>query len=273
MRKGSAYGSKLRIEFHRTYLVMALGFVLTGYYLNLLVFTSLIVVHELGHYLVARVFCFHVERIVIYPYGGMTKIVDMVNRDIDEELLIATSGVIMQFLFYLLVVFFHHQGLVRDYTMNLFTLYNQQMIFFNLMPIYPLDGSKVVNLILSKYFSYRLSNFMTIVVSFLMIMVLAGLNIYCYNYSNLMIMGLLFTYLWKFYQKRNYLYQRFLVERYLYSIEYPDIKVIGDEKQMYKNKTHVFYVNHRYVGEKVYLGKLFTTGFRLGRKMGFLKKW
>lgn len=257
MRKGTVKGNKLRIEFHRTYLVMALGFVLTGYYLNLVVFTSLILVHELGHYLVASIFRFHVDKIIIYPYGGMTKISDLINRDIHEELLIATSGVIMQFLFYLVVVFFHREGLVRDYTMDLFTMYNGQMIFFNLLPIYPLDGSRVVNLLLSKFFCYRFANLMTMIISFFLIVLLAGVHIYCYNYSNVMVMGLLFTYLWKFYRERNYLYQRFLLERYLYSIEYPDVQVICDVKKMFKNRTHLFLVNQHYVKEKKYLSRLF----------------
>ena len=38
-----------KFEFHYTYLIMALGFVLVGYYKNLLIFTSIIVIHELGH--------------------------------------------------------------------------------------------------------------------------------------------------------------------------------------------------------------------------------
>ena len=99
MRKRKSSCQKLKFEFHRTYLIMALGFILTGYYLNLIVFTSLILVHELGHYLLAKVNHFNVTKIIIYPYGGMTKIEDMINRDICEELLIATSGIIFQYLF------------------------------------------------------------------------------------------------------------------------------------------------------------------------------
>ena len=101
MRKRKYESIGIKIEFHRTFLVMALGFVLTGHYLNLIVFTSLIVVHELGHYLIARINHFKVDKIIIYPYGGLTKINDLLNRDICEELLIATAGIIFQYLFYL----------------------------------------------------------------------------------------------------------------------------------------------------------------------------
>ena len=248
---------KLKIEFHRTYLIMALGFILTGYYLNLIVFTSLILIHELGHYTIARLYHFPVVKIVIYPYGGMTKLNSMINRDINEELLIATAGVICQYIFYLFIKILFFQGMIREYTYHLYTIYNNQMIFFNLLPIYPLDGSKIINLLLEKYFPFYLSNQITIIFSFLFLLLLVILNLYQYNYSNIMIFFLLLTYLYQFYQKRKYLYQRFLLERYLYSISYPKTKKISKIKKMYKNKSHLVYYHHHYLKEKEYLSILF----------------
>ena len=131
MRKRRNQSKKL-IKFHNSYLIIALCFITTGYYLNLIVFTSLILVHELGHYLTAKMLNFNVENITIYPYGGITKINDLINRDINEELLIATSGVITQFIFYLLIYFLYAKSYIRGYTFNLYTIYNDEMIFFNL---------------------------------------------------------------------------------------------------------------------------------------------
>lgn len=258
MRKRE-YGSKLvKLEFHRTYLVMALGFVLTGYYLNLLVFTSLILMHEMGHYLMARINRFNVEKIVIYPYGGMTKIRDMINRDICEELLVATSGVIVQYLFYLLIFILYRKGIVREYIYNMYLYYSNQMIFFNLLPIYPLDGSKILNLILECFFSYYRANLITIFISVITIFGIIVSSIYVCNYSNIMVMMLLFTYLYKFYSRRKYLYERFLLERYLYEIEYPRISVINNIKGMFKNRSHLIHENNAYIEEKRYLSTLFV---------------
>ena len=257
MRKRE-YGYKgLRIEFHRTYLIMAFSFVLTGYYLNLIVFTSLILVHELGHYIMARINNFNVVKIVIYPYGGMTKIDDMVNRDICEELLIATSGVIVQYLFYLVIGLLYSNGVVREYTYNLYTLYSNQMIFFNLLPIYPLDGGKILNLILDKYLPYYRANLVTILLSLGMILVIIFLSVYRCSYSNIMVMGLLLTYLYKFFAKRKYLYHRFLLERYLYGIEYPRLRIVNNIKEMFRDRSHLFRGNKGYLREKEVLSNLF----------------
>ena len=40
-----------KIEFHYTYIIMAFGLVITGHFVNLIIFTSLIIIHEMGHQL------------------------------------------------------------------------------------------------------------------------------------------------------------------------------------------------------------------------------
>ena len=257
MRKRKYGCKKLIIEFDRTYFIMTLGFVLTGHYLNLIIFTSLIIIHELVHYITARLNNFNVEKIIIYPYGGITKISDMLNRDICEELLIATAGIIIQYLFYLFILFLYKNSIIREYTYNLYNLYNNQMIFFNLLPIYPLDGGKILNLLLYKYFSFNKANILTIIISIIIIVIIIVSSIISNSYSNIMVMILLLTYIYKFYINRKYLYRRFLLERYLYDIEYNKIKVINNIKNMYKNKTHLINTNNTYIKEKKYLSTLF----------------
>lgn len=258
MRKRKCCCWKLNIEFHYTYLLMALGFVLGGYYLNLIVFTSLILIHEMGHYIMARVNGFDVLKIVIYPYGGMTKINSLINEDINKELLVATSGIIFQYLFYIVIGILYSKGLIREYTYNLYTLYNSQIIFFNMLPIYPLDGAKVVNLVLQKYLYYNLSNMLIILISLIILIMLVVLNIYEYNYSNLIIYMILISYLYKFYKRRKYLYNKFLLERYLYSIKYPKIGIINNIYKMYKNKSHLINIGNTYKKESEVISNLFS---------------
>ena len=246
-----------KIEFSTSYLIMALGFVLTGHYLNLIVFTSLILMHELGHFISAKILNFNVDKIIIYPFGGITKLNYIINRDIREELLVATSGVIMQYIFYLLIIYLYKMGIIIEYTFNLYTIYNNYMIYFNLLPIYPLDGGKILNLILSIYFPYNKANIFTIYISLFVILGIFFLSIYNYSYSNIMIMIILLTYLYKFFMERKYLYSRLLLERYLYNIEYNSIKVIRNIKNIYKNRTHIININNIYIKEKKYLSILF----------------
>ena len=256
MRKRTNKSKKL-IRFHSTYLVMGFCFVLAGYFVNLLVFTSLIVVHELGHYIMARTLRFKVLEIVIYPYGGITKIDDFINRRIDEELLVAVFGVIIQYLFYLVIVYLYNKSLIREYVFNLYTIYNSRMIFFNLLPIYPLDGGRIVNLLLGKIISYDLSNKLTVVLSIVVILGIVGLNIYQINYSNVMIFMVLIGYIVEYVKNIKYLYNRFMLERYLYDFKFDKIKVISSSKKMFKDREHLLYEGNKCYREKDFLKRIF----------------
>ena len=256
MRKRRDKSKKL-IKFHYTYLLMGICFILSGYFINLIVFTSLILVHELGHYLVARVLKFKVSGIIIYPYGGITKIDDLLNRNSNEELLVAVSGVIIQYLFYLVIIYLYKESVVREYTFNLYTLYNSRIIFFNLLPIYPLDGGRIVNLLLSKVFSYNFSNKLTIFISIVIVFVIININLYTFNYSNIMIYLIISCYIVDYIKNIKYLYNRFLLERYLYKLDFDKVKVIDSTDNMYKDRKHLILFDNNWISEGVYLNKLF----------------
>ena len=245
------------MTFHYSYIIMAFGYVISGYYINLIAITSLLLIHELGHYTAAKLLKFKVLKIVIYPFGGITKINDLINKDINEEILVATSGVIFQFIFYLTIVYLNHINIIRDYTLNIYTLYNNQIIFFNLMPIYPLDGAKIINLLLSKFFNYNLSNKLTIIISLMGMSLFILTSSYNHNYSYIMVLSVLIIYNYKFIKQLKYIYNRFLLERYLYNISYPKIKIISNGNKMYKNNSHIIKVNNNYITEKKYLSKYY----------------
>ena len=255
MRKRTSKNSY--IEFHTSYIFIALGFILTGNYLNIIIFTSLIIMHELGHFTVAKILNIKVKKIIIYPFGGMTKLDTLINQKIEKELLVALSGIIFQFIYYLIICYLYKINLIREYTINLYTLYNNEMIFFNLLPIYPLDGSKILNLLLNTLLPYKIANIITIIISIITIILILTLKIYQTNYSNIIIYFILLSYIIKFYQKRKYLYNRLLLERYLYHIHFPKIKIIKNYKLMYKNKSHFILYNKKIKSENDLLNQLF----------------
>ena len=92
-----------KVEFHYSFLIMALGLVLTGHFVNLLIFTSLILIHELGHVITSIIFNYKVDKIIIYPYGGLTKINTLVNTSIKKDLAVALSGILMQSIYFLII--------------------------------------------------------------------------------------------------------------------------------------------------------------------------
>lgn len=246
-----------KIEFHYSFLIMALGLVLTGHFVNLLVFSSLIIIHEMGHFLIGLFFKYKVEKIIIFPYGGFTKFDTIINTSIYKDLVVAISGVIVQSFYFFIIFLLYRSNVIRGYIYNLFCLYHKSMIIFNLLPIIPLDGAKIFNLLLSKYFNFNLANKLTVFVSLCSIVIFLFSNVYEKNYSIILVIGILMQNIYKFYSEISYIYNRFLVERYLYNIRYKDRKIISDSNKMYKNKIHYFIDNGKIISEKQFLSKIF----------------
>lgn len=251
--------SFLKLKFDYTYLIVALGLVLTGHFLNLMVFTSLIIIHEFGHFIVAKSLKYEIDEIIIYPYGGLTKFNMPVNTNINKDLLVTISGIILQSLYFYIIYLLFNAGVIRDYTYNLFCIYHRSMILFNILPIIPLDGSKFACLILCKFISFNVSNYLTVIISFLTIIFLLITNLYQNNYSFLMTISILLINIYKFYSDMKLIYNKFLLERYLYDFDYKEGKVLLTKENMLKNKKHFFYINNKLCHEKEYLEKYFKN--------------
>lgn len=123
-----------------TYFYLLLAF-FVGYdsYVYFLLFSFL---HEIGHYLMACFFKFEIDKMVVLPFGVFLSLNDFGKHRVIEEILVVVMGPLVNLL---MMLFFYNSYLFK---VNLFIL------LFNLLPIYPLDGSKLLLLILSYFVDY-----------------------------------------------------------------------------------------------------------------------
>ena len=240
----------MKIEFHYTYILISLGFILTGYFPNLIIFTSIIIIHELGHYTIAKLNKLNVEKIIIYPYGGLVKMNNLVNTSINKELQVAISGIIFQSIYYTIILFLHNQGIIREYIFNLFNTYHISILLFNILPIHSLDGSKILNLLLSKLIPFNIANKLNIVISLITLTIVIYINYYNFNYTTFLIIGVIIDNLIKYHKELKYIFNKFLLERYIYKITYNKTKKINKINNMYKEKYHILKENNTYITEK-----------------------
>ena len=247
----------MKIEFHYTYLIITIGFILTGYFSNLLVFTSIILIHELGHYTLAKLNKLKVEKIIIYPYGGLVKMNNLINTSINKELIVAISGILFQTIYYLIIVFLYKNNLIRSYIFNLFTIYNKNILLFNIIPIHPLDGSKILTLLLSKILPFNTVNKLNIIISIITLVTIIYINYYKFNYTTILIICIIIDNIIKYYKQLKYLFNKFLLERYIYNITYNKTKKISKINNMYKEKYHIIKENNTYITEKQALSHKF----------------
>lgn len=240
----------MKITFHYTFLLVAISFILTGYFSNLIIFTSIILIHELGHYHAAKINNLKVDKIIIYPYGGITKINTQVNTQIKKELIIAISGIMYQSIYFFLIYILYQNNIIREYIFNIFKIYNQSILLFNILPIHPLDGSKILNLLLSTIIPYKKTLKINIIISIITIIILIITNYYEFNYTTILIISVLLDNIIKYYKDINYYFNKFLLERYLNNYNYKKHKKINKIDNMYKEKNHVIKVKNHYITEK-----------------------
>ena len=185
---------------------------LIGSFMPFIILLLLIIVHEIGHFLTAIFFKIEVDKIYIYPFGGVSKFNISLNESLLKEFLILIMGPLFQIAFYFIIINIDY---FNNY-INLITVYNYTILLFNLLPIYPLDGGKLLNIILSTKLSFRNSFDVSIIVSYLTLL-LISIYLLCRNLSLniVVIISFLIFKISKELKKRKYIFDKFLLERYL----------------------------------------------------------
>lgn len=191
---------------------------------------SLIIFHEIGHLISAKIFNWQVDKIYIYPLGGITKFNDKINKPVIEDLIVTLMGPIFQ----VILAYFLIKLDSRVY------LFNKTLLLFNLLPIAPLDGSKLVVVFLSLLTRYKKSLYLNIVISFITyLFVLFYFVLYKNSIIFLFVIFLLFFKIIDEKNKISFYFDKFLLERYLYIFKFKKTKVVKDVNNFYKYKNNI----------------------------------
>lgn len=162
----------IQLELHITFLLLLLWFFLTGWAAGgwteslswvggLLVIFTCVVLHELGHCVAARHYGVPILRILLLPIGGMAQF-GAIPRDPKKELVITLAGPLVNFAIVLLVapfvdppwgwpnlLFWAQTGLLP-----MLFFFNLAMGLFNLLPLFPMDGGRILRAMLATRLSY-----------------------------------------------------------------------------------------------------------------------
>lgn len=237
---------------------MAASALFTGLFKDFTILFSIIIIHEIGHLLAASYYNFNIFKIYLYPFGGYIKFNDKLNRPIKEELIVLVCGPIFQILYYYLIMGCYHLGFMSSITFNMFVNYHYSLLLFNLLPIFPLDGSKLVNLILSKFISFKQAHLVMIYISYIVLFIsLFMMQYISLNVNLYLLLILLFSKLLSESKNHKTIYNRFLLERYLYKFHFTKWKIIKGSNlaRIMRDKFHLFVVDDKEVTERQLLKK------------------
>lgn len=234
-----------------TYIFIVLSF-LSGYFEYIFLLLLIIFIHESGHYIFALIVGVKTIEIKIYPFGGNTIYDTKINISIFKEFICLIGGIIFQLLFYYLIYKLYINGYVETNVYNLFSKINILLISFNFMPIIPLDGGKLINIILDIFFNYKISVYISIFISFIFTI------IFLIKYFSFVVI-ILSIYLFKNiiveYINIDKKYNNFLLERYLYSFRFKKIKKIKNINGFKRDCYHI--INNKF--EETLLKNMFDN--------------
>ncbi|MBW9149432.1 M50 family metallopeptidase [Clostridium sp. CM028] len=140
--------------------------IILGFKGELVIAFAFVFIHEMMHYLTARILGFSGFDIEILPIGAVLKVKDLDEASAKEDLIISLSGPLLNLLlaviFYILFILFNRPYLHLIYKSNL------ALGIFNLIPAFPLDGGRVLRDILNIKTIYRRANEISIRVSMIL---------------------------------------------------------------------------------------------------------
>lgn len=220
--------------------------VMTGSFQEFVIITSLIVIHEIGHSIFAYFFKVKIKEIYIYPLGGISKFKMDLNIHPIKEFFILIGGPLFQFFAYFTLL------KILPSKKEIINFYHYGILYFNLLPIYPLDGGKILKLFLELFIPYKYSLKLIIQSSYIIIVIIViTMRIIKIN---IIVMSLfLLILIFKEQKKIEYIYNKFLLERYINNYHFFKRKIIQNERQFYRNKSHILKLNNEYISEEDYL--------------------
>lgn len=195
----------------------------------------IVLIHEVGHVLVCLLFGYKIKSVTLYPFGGLTRVEKDINTSPYKELILASAGLFMQIILYVVALYFGYKN-------SLFYKYNKSIFLFNLLPIIPLDGSVIVYSLLNRFTTFKNSYKAYIVVSIISLVIYIIIN-YKYSLNNYLIVSIFIYKIYEGIKNYKYVYNRFLVERYLKKYHFKYISTREGNLDILKIDTYQYFKN------------------------------
>lgn len=143
----------------------------------------MLLIHETAHVWTALFLGYRTDEIHIYPFGFSAMIHHLDHGKTGEILLILFAGLSMHLIFPFALEMLCRLDLIspsyRDYLIHI----SFAILFFNLLPLYPMDGGRILLCLLRLVVSYYAARRIAIGISFMLCVFL-----FCFGVWNMKIM-------------------------------------------------------------------------------------
>ncbi|MCP3025542.1 site-2 protease family protein [Halobacillus sp. A5] len=158
------------IHIHPLFFLLALSAFFTGAIYEFIILFSIVAMHELGHYRAARSHGWRVSHIEFWLLGGKVVSEEHTTRPVKEQVHVTLAGPFQHVWIFILLqlltmIIGPHPLLSAAFT------FNSMILLLNLLPVWPLDGGKLLFYLLCQQISFKKSLKLTLLISIIAIII------------------------------------------------------------------------------------------------------
>ncbi|MCL2521949.1 MAG: hypothetical protein FWE36_03715 [Erysipelotrichales bacterium] len=245
----------MKIKVHYSLLILVALAFFAGFIQKVAILLTLILLHEVGHILACKFYKREINGFTILPFGAVINFENDKNVPIKEDFVIASAGLFVNFIILL-------AGFILPLSDDV-VIFNRYLLIFNILPIWPLDGGRILELLWAKFLPFKKTIIFFPYFSLIIILLLLFWAIISLSGWNFMIM-LSFLCIQNITSLKNCdnRFKQFLLKKYLYPNEDLEEKDVNLAKptivdNFFKGVNNVLRSEEKVKSEKTILERIF----------------
>ncbi|WP_239615208.1 M50 family metallopeptidase [Cohnella mopanensis] len=209
----------IQFRLHPLFVLVMIASIATGQFAELVTLFVIVLWHEFGHLVAALRFGWTVREVKLLPFGGVVEVEDAGTLPVREEVWVAIAGPVQNVILAAIGYSLGHIGWIDRGWADDFVRANVLIGLFNLLPVLPLDGGRI----LQAWISLQVPFHRTLMWSAKISLAFSGLIVVASLYPlvnggllqlNLLAVGLfLCASNWIYFRNVPFVFLRFLVHR------------------------------------------------------------
>ena len=141
-----------RFEVGISFIPFLIVILLAGQYKLFFTYFLITLIHELGHVIMSIIFKVRVNRIKLSIFGFNADIDSIDYLAIYKQILIIIAGPLTYFISNILIKELYLNNVISLVMYNKALASNLYILIFNLLPIFPLDGGRLIRILFDKIY-------------------------------------------------------------------------------------------------------------------------
>lgn len=207
-------------------------------------------IHEMAHILCAILFHYPIKQVTVYPFGLAATISYIGYGNLIKETIILSAGPLSHVLMPHLFLMFYEANWISAAFLSYLKMINASILIFNLLPIYPLDGGRLLQVFFHSFLRFTPANKATLITSIIVILWVFTLHVLS-GFSGFIVLVFLLLQIISSYRKLGIMRQQF----YHYRLHHPvqDPLIMNEKSELYRGRYNMIHRKRGWMREEDWL--------------------